>query len=1181
MIKKIICIAVMLVSICILPLNAYTASGTLVASTPVITSSTDGTVSAYSYVKNNSLGTKNVKMVLYDGSDTVVSIEKSLKSDELTKLTLKGLSGDSVSLYDMTSNTQIVTLNINTDIEFEITSSSVTDNFSPFNELKFDFSRQLSEETLSYVSVKCNGIEVENKQIIYEENEDFTSQIVIKHNGEALNYSSHYEIIFPSEVTDILGNSLKKTVYAFDTCKPEEEFQVYQKSVNVAQAGLGGFSVLCDFERGVRKVAFSRKTYNPKIEADTAFVTSSYAKIIDPDGELLYIYDFTVMPNGEKTVVKEIDFNKEGIYHFQFISGRSDDEIAIGIQTPKNWGVRGECILGVNETTPLTSYIYTSEKTQSVAISSSKGKSISLYDTQDNLICNSSSLNTAFTKTGFETAVESDKVYKLVLSDDFYGGLIVDRCPSLMCPTEEMALNLKGGWIETEGIICQGVIQKSAREEALRLLSKKNLDIIFEKPDTVPQNIENPVAEALLFSSYGMVAPIGDQAKRQVLDPQSPYLGRFLTKDEYNAGGIATSWETGDFNPWGSVAFSGAIATPAQLNYLYENEGLINRSAISILGTLTAMSEDFIIREGNNANAYPTTHGNFYFSWMANGYAEIRDYLDDETVRVIDNALGVLCDKQGNYRGMKVTNQWMFSTTAIDAVYRATGIKRYGEALQRHIDGLYTAAHTAAQGQSSAGYFIEGYGCDGSYHNLNQQLIYTMYKAQKKSNYRIDDVVNKLQKIINKNVEFNSLFWTTQPEKTEAVGPNCFTARTTGVYGGIDHISYPVIADENPLAKRRFEIMNMPASGAGPAGTFAYYINNDEWAMRLINSSFKKYENTTLGYSANGFSYWYDALKNRDNCQSTLLPCEQEAGIWEKDGIIAVKHKGLYFNIFYTFPENPDMPGSSTMGGGITLMHSEGTGSAILSNKNYSEADGTKTYNLVKSEDDIMATCVYGKNISGDIVYNGKEKATFQWVEKDKIFEITEKISDTDATLTWRYELLDNSVKLTVTVDGDNTLKDLYLNIPVVKSENKASVASDGKAVYYLYNDNAVCVSSEEESSVSIRGDTTRFRVKLDENNSATVTFNSQNTDEMEILNHTEADGVVSFDLRNNQSLSKNCDVYFVSYTKEGVVHQVEKDEISVEGHTTKDIENKLNKKADGYIKIFIWTGGLKPLVSK
>ena len=81
MMKKFVCIAMMLMLSCMLPVCAYASSSDgLVASTPVISTTSDNLVSAYSYVKNNSSSEKNEKMVLYNSSVIVSSIEKTLKT---------------------------------------------------------------------------------------------------------------------------------------------------------------------------------------------------------------------------------------------------------------------------------------------------------------------------------------------------------------------------------------------------------------------------------------------------------------------------------------------------------------------------------------------------------------------------------------------------------------------------------------------------------------------------------------------------------------------------------------------------------------------------------------------------------------------------------------------------------------------------------------------------------------------------------------------------------------------------------------------------------------------------------------------------------------------------------------------------------------------------------------------
>lgn len=1088
---------------------------------------------------------ENITMQAYENGEEQISVSKI--TDGSGYLGVQTKSNPEIKLFK--DGTEITPQSFDYTADFEVKATSAENGYSPDTELYFEFSNPVNEESINNIKLYADGKE-ESILAAVEGN-----RINITKKSGLFKYNTEYKADL-SGICDLIGRKLNTNVYMFKSCDISKKFPVYQEAETIIQAGIGGFAMLAEIS-GKTTFHFSRKTQVPEKEL-LPFVPSCYAKIYDPDGELAYIHDFTYSATG--TEIREVTLEyKPGIWQIQFISGRENDILGIGISSAESWGIRGECILGITDTTPKESYIYVPEKAESMIVSSTVGSSFAVYDENGNEKGVSASVTgKTFAKTNCEiNDISAGDVYKLELGEYFRKGLIVDRVPSLMCPTAAMAKKLKGGWRAVDGVIVQGAVQEKARKEALRILNTKNLDVAApERPEEVPE-VQYPMAESLMFGAYGLVSPVGDQVKRQVTDPSSPYLGRVLTTAEYEADDMV-SWETGNYNAWGSTAFGALVATDAELNYFYENDALAQRSALSILGSLAALSEDFIIREGDDAANYPTTHGNFYFSWISKCYAYIRDYLDEETKSVIDLGFAALCDKQGNYRGMNVNNQWMFTVTGIDAVYRAAGNERHLDFLKRHIKALSNGAYGSRLGQSSAGYYIEGQGCDGSYHNLNHQLIYTMYKEHKASDKADAEIVSMLKESIRKNVEFNSLFWVPQPEYTGTHGPNSFTPRTDAPIDCIDHISYPAIADEFPLAKRRFEIQNMPKSGAGAASTFPYYINNDEWAQRLINNCWSAYENKTKGYSSNGSPQWYEAYKNVNNCTSEPLPCEYESGIWDKPGIIAVKHKGIYFNIFYKFPEAEAMPDKSYMGGGITMLWTEPTGNVIVSDK-------PQNYPNVSGADDIRATCVYGENDNEDFVFSGKGTAELEWIEKGKSFKITENIPNSTASVTWEYTLLENSVEMKVKANG---IKNGVLNIPIKKIEDKAVITNDSKAVYYTYGKSETAVSSENPISVTANDNLYETHITLDENGEATVVISVQNTKGMQIAE--ESDTYIT--ILNGRESEKPANIYYAEYDTDGKLVSLKKETVCVKAHEYKKIYKEKGK------SIFIWDDNNNPM---
>ena len=423
-----------------------------------------------------------------------------------------------------------------------------------------------------------------------------------------------------------------------------------------------------------------------------------------------------------------------------------------------------------------------------------------------------------------------------------------------------------------------------------------------------------------------------------------------------------------------------------------------------------------------------------------------------------------LAEKQGNYYGQGPTNQWFFSIGGVAAVYDISEAERIHRMLTHQIDAIQDNYGTSVKGQSEAGYFIEAMGCDGDYHNLGQAILFTMYKRLKALSD--DENVAKLKKIIDKNLEFDSLFYLPQPEGIGYIGVNSFTSRKENPYGKMTHVTYPIIMDKFPLAKRAWLLNNMPESGLGSAGTFPYYVNSDEWAGRVIDSWYSLYDKGKTGYSSGGNIYSYEAFKTVNDTPNIPIPCESASGMWDKPGIIAVKHKGLYMNIFYAVSEG-NVPDIAFMGGGITALWAEGTGIGVVSRKH------DKYENIISSEQ-VKATCLFGTKSDGSMFVSGKETAGIEHTDMGKEFVISGEKDD--ISVLWKYKLTDTGIRMTASYSGEIT--DVWLNIPIPLDIGADISVSDEKVIY-SYNGNSIEFTPHSDFMLEECCEVTCLRVKL------------------------------------------------------------------------------------------------------
>ena len=113
--------------------------------------------------------------------------------------------------------------------------------------------------------------------------------------------------------------------------------------------------------------------------------------------------------------------------------------------------------------------------------------------------------------------------------------------------------------------------------------------------------------------------------------------------------------------------------------------------------------------------------------------------------------------------------------------YAATGEERfrgYFETLMNaYLDNTFGPA--SKHGQHPAGYFLEEYGPDGNYDQLNSFCVVASYYKYRNLPGADPVLVEKLRRGIEKDLQFKSCYWLVQPDGG-ICSPNALNCRTDG-----------------------------------------------------------------------------------------------------------------------------------------------------------------------------------------------------------------------------------------------------------------------------------------------------------------------------------------------------------------------------------------------------------------
>lgn len=898
---------------------------------------------------------------------------------------------------------------------------------------------------------------------------------VIPYAGKVYEPAKNATCLEAAKAVLTVKSMAKKYEFAVRDAKEGEEknFEIYQTGVITQNNGVGGFGMMARFDGAPGEIYVSKSTVQPLLEGQLGNVAPpvTVARVIDPDGNCIARATLDIVETGKIAKVINIPEGKAGIYVISFSNGREGDLCEVAVNGAKSWGVRGEHSFAYTETTPKTGYVYIPKMAKHLSLAIDGLDESVTVTAPDGTVYESTLTPRQSTLQAIEIKEPTpDSVYTVTVADDFREFFEIRGVSQLICPTKEMAMDLKGGFIDIKDEYAEWTVatplQARARAKMVDIYKKAegNFEVKAQKPyEELPavDELDNVMAETQLFAAYYGSIPSMDRVMNgQCLDPKQPLFGMIvgakLTSGESQYPANSYLSEYYDQGKFGSTAqaFTGALSINSQLNGYYNDPQLIDRTALAQLACVMHMTQDYDINDSNNpendAGSWYLTYTNFKFPHWAESYYAVRKMLDIETREICDEALRLCAERQTGMKGQGPTNQASMNFFATLAMYEGTGDENFHEFFKRQVDGyLYPLKRPGYHGQAQAGFYIESGGCDGTGYELhNEDYFSRAYLAyfDLDEKYQDPETKAKLVAASERNLDFMEKFQVGTVEGVDKKGATNFASRNRhSLGGGSAYIANNFLINHMPQARAIWSNEPKPS-----VGTSAAYANSKETAYKNIKSMYTKYgaHYDEASGRANTLSLMYEEM-HEPFVEASKLPYQYEGdyNIWDQPGLIALKHKNIYMVSFYddTMPLEKRSV-KSWYGGAPTFTWVEGVGSATSSDKpvNYAAMPGTAlqssrkiNYKPYWKEEEFLHASIIGKDANGEVFVTGKEKSKLKWLEEGKKFEISGVTPIEQKEVSWIYELTEEGIELTANIDSISGKEEFWMQLPIVDQSKK------------------------------------------------------------------------------------------------------------------------------------------------
>ncbi|MCK6487838.1 MAG: hypothetical protein L6R48_05760 [Planctomycetes bacterium] len=823
------------------------------------------------------------------------------------------------------------------------------------------------------------------------------------------------------------------------TATPASDRLVVGGSIHVLGGGVRGLGVLARYPAaGARRITVARATAPPAREP---YRPDCLLRIEDPDGNAA-----AALPLDEGVRTVELPAGAAGIWTVSVVGGRQHDRITLDLPAAAEWGVRGEMALGVGEGVPATAWLWLPPGCRRLLVEQCGGEAGAIALRGEDGRELGRTANRPGTGSRLTVLIDPAPAGGVVAVDLARArglALLVDGAPGLLCPSPAAARALAGGTVEAAGFRCAGPLQARIRAWMARQ-RPADLAVVATLPAEVPADLAQPMAEAQLFGQYGGLSGLNGTLARQITDPASPWCGSDWAAKPGEPE--RPRWDGGEYAgvvaPFLAQRLAAVAGTPARLNPLAGDRALARRAALAAFHHLSSMTGDRLVREGNlfsGGGSYPITHAFFVYGSLGEALPLVQDLLDDEARALWRAGAMALGDKLADNQGYQ-SNQWTHNLLGHLGVYRATGEKRFRERFERQLAAYLAGAYgrDAKFGQHPAGFYLEEFGCDGNYDNMNLTSVVAFLHLYRALPDADPALVQALAASVERNLGFKSLLWLTDHHGAPT-SPSACNSRVPPSSLALSNPSGDHLASrEFPLAAAKALMTARPAKGAFPASVFPYYVSDDEWALRLVREGLPGAPDAKDGVGQPLLPLFVEAFRRPLPAPATL-PVLGGDGLWERPGIIAWKRGGTYGVVFHDVDgANPaNKINQAVMGGGPTALWRAGSGMAVASTANQ------RRPMTATSAEEATFSCVCARDGQGRFWHSGTERTALRWLEPGRSFAIDATLRGQAGTLTWRYDLEDGgAVRMSVALAAPG-LTDAWINLPLNEPE-AAFTAADG-----------------------------------------------------------------------------------------------------------------------------------------
>lgn len=808
------------------------------------------------------------------------------------------------------------------------------------------------------------------------------------------------------------------------------EFPVFQRAKLVIQpGGARGMGLLAEYpEGGPRKVFVSRHT-SPDL--GEPYVPITLIRVFDPSGNLVLVEEWTEQPSDLYRKTLSVPEGAAGVWRVSFSGGRKGDVIEIGLPTTPVWGVRGEMALGTSSTTPRPAWVWVPPASREVLIGIEAGPcdGIGVYSTDPPTSSLATMRQDPTGRAGrlVFPAASAGGCFRLNLPEAFEGALVIEGTPGLLCPTREAAEKLRGGTVESHGLLVAGPLQARARNWMHAQLPHISPTIDLRFPQEIPENLENMEIHALAFGKYGPLSNLDGMvaAQNRNLQPDNPFLGSFLETTKRDFANNWSLFRPGRWVPFFDSASLAAAATfDSPMNPAFKHPQIVSRATLAAFYHIASLQGDDLIRENSLfENRFPMILAFFvYPGSLSQGMLSLRDQLDPEALQIWNQGLMAVGDKLADFQGFQ-SNQWAHMLRGHLDTYLATGEKRflgYFERLsQAFLDNTF--GPNSKFGQHPSGFFLEEYGPDGNYDRLNLFAIVSSFLDYRELPDAKPELLSKFRSGIQKNLEFRSLFWLPRPDGS-LHSPTAINSRTLGALCGAGYPGDMMARADFPLGSARFAQTPEPHD-IGIAWTMPHVANTEAWSRRVLEKGIHAGAGAFPFGGKEATGWWLPHIAHAYSIGSPTKPAELPVSVvrgeWSLPGVTAWKRGDFYCVVVQDIPGGR-IPPRAIIGGAPMALWTKECGPFVSSM--HAESPGADP----SDENSLTYACVYFHSPDGHLLISGKEPA--QKIETSSGYEFVSQMPRSNTPLRWHYLPSETGLELRLSVPKD--IEGAFLNIP-------------------------------------------------------------------------------------------------------------------------------------------------------